>query len=219
MPSYQPQFGYAATWAAQHSPQQTEPTGANSPVPAHGIQYPSQNQSPHAMHPSTLQGQYIITQPGVAYPNPAQFGHVIAQPDFITEVKSEAGTEENGEVAAQQVQYQQVVQHEPNGMIYQPLNHYYIDPQHHPTAPPSQESEVQHLVTPIGTPPNVENYDAHPTQLEHPQHSPTASHHSPGAVHFKTDYSQAEASPDFQNNINHSSSSEYASVSSEMQSI
>ena len=211
MPGYQPQFGYTAAWTAQHSPtstQQTQETnGSNSPVPAHGIQYPPQNQSPHAMH--QIQGQYIITQPGVAYPNPTQFSQLI-QPDFI---KSEdVSGEESGEVLPQQhhVQYQQVVQHGADGMIYQPLNHYYIADHQHP---PTQEPEVQHL----GTPQNVE-FENH--QLEHQQHSPVADHHhSPSNPYTADPYTKPDGSPDFQNNTTLSSSSEYASVSSEMQSI
>lgn len=211
MPGYNPQFGYTtAAWATQHSPPQpqNEANGTNSPVPSHGIQYPAQNQSPHSMH--QIQGQYIITQPGVTYPNPAQFGQLVAQPEFI---KSEDVSDEPADVIPQQqhVHYQQVVQHGTDGMIYQPLNHYYIaDHQQQPT----QETEVQHL----GTPQNVENYENHPS-LEHPQHSPVgAPHHSPGN-HYAADYNKPDGSPDFQNNTTLSSSSEYASVSSEMQSI
>jgi len=156
-----------------------------------------------------IQGQYIITQPGVAYPNPTQFSQLI-QPDFI---KSEdVSGEESGEVLPQQhhVQYQQVVQHGADGMIYQPLNHYYIADHQHP---PTQEPEVQHL----GTPQNVE-FENH--QLEHQQHSPVADHHhSPSNPYTADPYTKPDGSPDFQNNTTLSSSSEYASVSSEMQSI
>ena len=226
MPGYNPQFGYTAAWATQHSPPQVqaEGTDSNSPIAAHAIQYP-QNNSPHSMH--QIQGQYIITQPGVGYPAPTQFGPLI-QPEFVKSEDASGEEQSPVEIQHQQVHYQPLqVQHGGEGMIYQPLNHYYItDPQHQAqqqsvggvVAPGSgaAEGEVQHL----GTPQNVDTYETH--QLEHGQHSPSAGHHSPGHVQFNTDaYAKTEAaSPGFQNNTTLSSSSEYASVSSEqMQSI
>jgi hypothetical protein len=202
MPGYgQPPFGY--TWAAQHSPQQAA-DGAHSPVP-HGLAYPSQNHSPSNLH--SIQGQYhVITQPGVPYPSHNQFGQLISQPsEFIK-------TEEIDEIDHNQPQihYQHVVQPGQDGMIYQPLSHYYITDQQ---SAPQEEPNM-------GTPQNVENYENH-NSVEIPQHSPSVigEHNSP-ENHYAAEYKTA-GSPDFHsnNNANLSSSSEYASVSSEMQSI
>lgn len=197
------QTPYAGYWAQQpgHSPPPaTESSnGANSPVPVHpgSIQYP-QNGSPGSM---AVHGQYIITQPGVYNQG---FGQLISQPEYI---KTEEGEDVPVSVVdahnSGHVHYQQVA---PDGMIYQPLNHYYVsDPALPQGTVPGQAPSEETNVAQLGTPQHQDSYDSQ-SALEQ-QSSPSNGQYSPGG-HFQ-DFKN-EASPDFQNNTTLSSSSDYA---------